>query len=96
MSIRSSAIGDGAVAPPGTRTRPGALVGGFGRLVARLLSRLLRLWRGGVYIHERLLEAQCPWELEGGLRWQRDRGGWRLVGSTLPLETGAAPGSEPA
>jgi hypothetical protein len=68
-------------APAGTdassRSRPR-------RLFRRLIAILVQGWCDSVYLNERLLESQLPWEQEGDLHWQRDLGSWRLVGSRLP------------
>ena len=37
-----------------------------------------------VYLHQRLVETERPWEHEGPLHWRREVGGWRVVGSYLP------------
>ena len=53
--------------------------------------------RDTVYLHERLLEAQRPWEQQATIRWRRQIGGWRLVGSYLPEDDDLRPpaGSAP-
>jgi hypothetical protein len=57
---------------------------GPARLVRRLIASLVRGWHDSVYLHQRLLEAQRPWEQEGPLHWRREPGGWRVVGTCLP------------
>ena len=57
---------------------------GPARFVRRLIDSLVRGWHDSVYLHERLLEAQRPWDQEGPLHWRRELGGWRVVGSRLP------------
>ena len=47
-------------------------------------AALVQAWRDGVYVQERLLAAQRPWEREGPLRWRRELGGHRLDGAYLP------------
>jgi hypothetical protein len=54
------------------------------RLAHRLLAALARNWRDTLYLNERLVRAQRPWEQQGPLRWRRERGGWRMVGAYLP------------
>jgi hypothetical protein len=59
----------------------------LGRLTRRALDALARNWRDTVYLHQRLMEAQRPWEQQATLRWRRQLGGgWRIVGSYLPEE----------
>ena len=50
------------------------------------VDSLVRGWHDSVYLHQRLLEAQRPWEQEGPLHWRRELGGWRVVGSRLPSQ----------
>jgi hypothetical protein len=52
--------------------------------VRRLIDSLVRGWHDSLYLHRRLLETQHPWDNQGPLRWQREPGGWKLVGSRLP------------
>jgi len=51
--------------------------------VPRLATRLAQAWRAGVRVQELLLSG--PWEGEGELRWRRELGRWRLVGSISPF-----------
>ena len=53
-------------------------------LVRRALAGLRRNWHDTLYLEQRLLDGQRPWEHDGPLRWQRELGGWRMVGSYLP------------
>jgi hypothetical protein len=46
---------------------------------------LARGWRDALYLQARMLELQRPWEQRGSLRWRREIGGTRLVGSHLPV-----------
>jgi hypothetical protein len=48
-----------------------------------LVEFIRRFWHEGNRAHELLLDR--PWEREGPLRWQRDAGGHKLVGSELAL-----------
>jgi hypothetical protein len=50
------------------------------------LAWLSRGWRDAVYLQERLMRLQRPWEFDGPLRWRRQNGGSRLVGSWLPVD----------
>jgi hypothetical protein len=50
-----------------------------------VVARLARGWHDAVYLHARLIELQRPWEREGALRWRREIGGTRLIGSRLPV-----------
>ena len=61
---------------------------GHARPVRRLIDSLVRGWHDSVYLHQRLLEANRPWEQEGPLHWRRELGGWRIVGSRLPPQDG--------
>lgn len=54
-----------------------------GRLALRIAAGLAAAWREGVRVQELMLSG--PWEREGELRWRRELGAWRLVGSTPPL-----------
>jgi hypothetical protein len=54
------------------------------RLVWRAVAGLRRNWHDTLYLERRLLDSQRPWERDGPLRWQRELGGWRMVGSYLP------------
>ena len=61
-----------------------ALAGSLTRLAERVATVTVRGWRDAVYLQERLLDAERPGETEGTLRWQRQLGSHRLVGSYLP------------
>jgi hypothetical protein len=65
------------------------------RLGRRALDGLARSWRDTVYLHERLLEAQRPWEQQATIRSRRQIGGWRLVGSYLPDDDVGPPAGSP-
>jgi hypothetical protein len=53
------------------------------RLTSRMFAALARNWHDTVYLERRLLDAQRPWDQQGPLRWQRELGGWRVVGAYL-------------
>ena len=62
-----------------------------GRLSRRALDALARNWHDTVYLHQRLMAAQRPWEQQAPLRWRHQLGGgWRIVGSYLPEEDGTS------
>lgn len=53
------------------------------KVALRVARGLAGAWREGVRVQELMLSG--PWEQEGELRWRREVGAWRLVGSTPPL-----------
>jgi hypothetical protein len=56
----------------------------------RLVAVARGVWRETTDAHERMLAR--PWEQDGPLRWQRDAGGPKLLGSELSLR--ASPGDD--
>jgi hypothetical protein len=52
--------------------------------IQKLAGALSRFWQETTRAQELLLRR--PWEDEGPLRWQRDLGGRRLIGSVAPWE----------
>jgi hypothetical protein len=53
------------------------------RATRRLLAVARDVWRETTYAHERMLAR--PWEQEGPLRWRRDAGGPKLLGTAIEL-----------
>jgi hypothetical protein len=51
--------------------------------IARVAIAIKRFWDETTYAQEKLLER--PWDHEGPLRWKRDLGGSRLIGSDSPI-----------
>ena len=102
QAFAAERVRDMMVSADQTRNRPGRAAGGRAgvgsgpmRFVRRLVDSLGRGWRDSLYLHRQLLEAQRPWDHHGPLRWQRQRGGWRIAGSQLPDNVDGAPESLP-
>jgi hypothetical protein len=70
--------------PKDSATDPSPVAFGLAGTLRQLFAWLARGWRDTVYLHGRLMEWQRPWEQHGPLRWRRELGGTRLIGSQLP------------
>ena len=66
-------------------TSAGPVAFGPGRAFRVVVGWLVQGWHDAVYLHTRLIDLQRPWEQEGALRWRRQIGGTRLIGSRLPV-----------
>jgi hypothetical protein len=53
------------------------------RVTSRLFGGARHVWRETTEAHERIFSR--PWEQEGPLRWQRDVGGPKLLGTAIAL-----------
>jgi hypothetical protein len=53
------------------------------RAASRLFVTARHVWRETTEAHERIFAR--PWEQEGPLRWQRDAGGPKLLGTAIEL-----------
>ena len=53
------------------------------RVADRLSVAIGNVWRETTEAHERIFSR--PWEQEGPLRWQRDAGGPKLLGTAIEL-----------
>jgi hypothetical protein len=52
-------------------------------VAGRLSVAIGNVWRETTEAHERIFSR--PWEQEGPLRWQRDAGGPKLLGTAIEL-----------